>query len=208
MKEMGPGARWEMIDNVCGFHNWRKMVELENMLLHQMLEVIPEAIAHHEDFCKFTSGLLAQCPADVSAWRTMLEEWEVDHSKPDPYVLPKSTVTLAEVHLKLAKEEQARVQAMQDAQLDVSPGTFLLGDHHGADSDTALHEGLRAFAMEHAAMERNLAANFDSKWTVVWQRMQTILRDLNTAVQVLDSSLDAASEQDNDIESEAVDLDA
>ncbi|KAL6302867.1 hypothetical protein BKA93DRAFT_818322 [Sparassis latifolia] len=336
-KEMGPGARWETIDDVCGFRNWRKTVKLGNMLLCRMLEAIPEAVTHHKDFCKFTSGLLAQCPADISAWRTMLEKWEVDHSKPDPYALPESTVTLAEVRLKLVKEEQARVQAGQDAQSDVSPSAFLLlgmeledqhrqraallkkilrfqeirlaympflptfrqaGTAHAeaenieltmpsslpadlraricvpglaemedelwfAEATEALDDVRRQLRTrtvynhskiknvkgqrlntctravqsgvdgcihaatlhyrhsrsallslcelhdsDHAAMERNLAANFDSKWTVVRQHAQTILRDLNTAVQVLNSSLDAASEQDDDIESEAVDLDA
>ncbi|GBE79491.1 hypothetical protein SCP_0206910 [Sparassis crispa] len=127
MKEMGPGHRWEMIDDICGFRNWRKTVEVGNALLRRMLEAIPEAVVHYEDFAKFTSGLRVQRPADVVAWGVMVEEWEADISKPNPYALPKSKITLADVHLKLAKEEQARIQEGRDMQSpDVSPSSFLL----------------------------------------------------------------------------------
>lgn len=27
-KEMGPGARWETLDDFCGFNNWRKITQL------------------------------------------------------------------------------------------------------------------------------------------------------------------------------------
>ncbi|KAL6298299.1 hypothetical protein BKA93DRAFT_754282 [Sparassis latifolia] len=93
-EEMGPGHRWEMIDDICSFCNWRKTVEVGNALLHRMLEAISEAVVHYKDFVKFTSGF---------------------------------KITLADVHLKLAKEEQARIQEGRDTQSpDVSPSSFLL----------------------------------------------------------------------------------
>ncbi|GBE80335.1 hypothetical protein SCP_0300500 [Sparassis crispa] len=119
------------------------MVEVGNAFLCQMLEAIPEAVVHYEDFAKFTSGLRVQRPADVVAWGVIVEEWEADILKPNPYALPKSKITLANVYLKLAKEEQARIQEGQDAQSDISLSSFLLLGMELEEQQCSLHRLVR-----------------------------------------------------------------
>ncbi len=106
-KEMSPGARWETIDDFCGFANWRKTVQFGKSyclcssitsnicvgddLLRLLIEAVPLAIEHRDDFNAFDRRLRRERPADVTSWERMLRNWENDHKKPNPYVLPKTS---------------------------------------------------------------------------------------------------------------------
>ncbi|OJT01852.1 hypothetical protein TRAPUB_7684 [Trametes pubescens] len=93
-KEMGTGARWEALDDFCGFNNWRKTTQLGDDLLRWQIEAIPQAIAHKADFEAFDRNLRQQRPQDVKEWEEMVVNWERSRDGPNPYVLPKTYIQL------------------------------------------------------------------------------------------------------------------
>jgi hypothetical protein len=82
---MGPGGCWDMLDDFCGFHNWRKTVALGefryllryhwshlilgDQLLWKLTLVLPQVVVHHRAYCAFTDSMHTEQPA-------LLEEWE------------------------------------------------------------------------------------------------------------------------------------
>ncbi|KAF8433344.1 hypothetical protein L210DRAFT_3507098 [Boletus edulis BED1] len=97
-KEMGPGARRDILDNYFGYSNWRKMVCLS-------LEELKEGLAvDHADL--------------LSTWRMQVLEWERDQTKLNPYERAGNNIdskgslamTIAMVRLQLAKEEARDLQ--------------------------------------------------------------------------------------------------
>ncbi|KIM82772.1 hypothetical protein PILCRDRAFT_7683 [Piloderma croceum F 1598] len=124
--EMVPGHRWETLDDCCGWVNWRKTMGLGNLLLKRLLVAIPHAIQTCNDIVALTSSLRAENPDELTAMENELQAWEADKSKPDPYRLPKSNVTLTQVRLVMAEEEKVRAEEGATYVHDVSAGAFLL----------------------------------------------------------------------------------
>ncbi|ESK82537.1 hypothetical protein Moror_14373 [Moniliophthora roreri MCA 2997] len=77
---MSAGGRWDMINDHCNYSNWHKTVQLDNSLLKKLVKAITEA-------------------------KAQITEWEWDHTKPCPYDLPASMVTMAKVKRQLAEED-------------------------------------------------------------------------------------------------------
>ncbi|KAJ2970129.1 hypothetical protein NUW54_g12800 [Trametes sanguinea] len=125
-KEMNPGARWETIDDFCGFANWRKTVQLGDDLLRLMIEAIPLAQDHAADFAAFDRRLRQERAADVAAWERMVADWEVDRRKPNPYILPKPTISRADVQLRYLTEENREIAAGRVAAEGMGPCSFIV----------------------------------------------------------------------------------
>ncbi|KAF7965306.1 hypothetical protein HWV62_44514 [Athelia sp. TMB] len=124
--EMLPGHRWETLDDCCSWANWRKSMGLGKLLLKHLLLAIPEAIRTANDFNRFDSRLREQNPGEVAIMERELVEWEVDHSKPDPYQVPRSTVTMDQVRYVMAAEEKERAEVGTTFIHAVSTSAFLL----------------------------------------------------------------------------------
>ncbi|KAI0685039.1 hypothetical protein C8T65DRAFT_712813 [Cerioporus squamosus] len=82
-KEMGPGSRHDMLDDVFGDQNWAKVTKLPASLLTRIKVAVVERAKHVNVFEKFTLSL----PADsVSQWKEMVELWEESpKTAPNPY---------------------------------------------------------------------------------------------------------------------------
>ncbi|KAF8210750.1 hypothetical protein K438DRAFT_1958972 [Mycena galopus ATCC 62051] len=131
---MGPGSREDTIDDLCGFLNWKKTVNLGQLLLRKMVLAIPQAMIHSCAFHSFTTGLREEHEEDLRRWEKMVRDWEAvtdkdadGEGKVDPYNYAEvEAVTMADVLVRLAEEEHARVIRDGELALAVKPGPFLM----------------------------------------------------------------------------------
>ncbi|TFY56545.1 hypothetical protein EVJ58_g7570, partial [Rhodofomes roseus] len=108
-KEMGPGHRHDVLDDVFGDYNWRKVRQLGPTLLAKIGDAVPMAKELQLAFDEFTEVLPL---ASIAAWTQMVEEWEDDPAnKPNPFVAVEPKVTMAAVRRELAEEEAALLEA-------------------------------------------------------------------------------------------------
>ncbi|KAJ7866049.1 hypothetical protein B0H14DRAFT_3084255 [Mycena olivaceomarginata] len=109
---MGPGSREDTIDDLCGFSNWRKTVDLGNSLLRKMVLAIPQAMIHSRAFHAFTDGLKSAHEPDLREWETTIRAWEADplNAATNPFEYPEiEGETVADVMKHLSEEDHARV---------------------------------------------------------------------------------------------------
>ncbi|KAK0230564.1 hypothetical protein IW262DRAFT_1478045 [Armillaria fumosa] len=92
-REMGPGHR---------HFNWQKNVLQGDTLLHKIKDAMPKASEHEDQFECFTASLPQ---SDVAKWTEMVEAWEVDRNKPNPFARTIASKTEAAMHLQLARED-------------------------------------------------------------------------------------------------------
>ena len=88
---MGPGGRWDTLDDFCNYHNWRKTVNLGDQLLRRLTLAIPEAVIHHRAFRAFSEGLLEDHGDILKDWERQVCEWEADGNSVCPYDLPEES---------------------------------------------------------------------------------------------------------------------
>ncbi|KAK0472663.1 hypothetical protein IW261DRAFT_1553319 [Armillaria novae-zelandiae] len=81
-REMGPGHQCEKLDQHFGDFNWQKNVLQGDTLLHKIKDAMPKASKHEDRFKHFTASLPQ---SDVAKWTKMVEVWEVDRNKPNPF---------------------------------------------------------------------------------------------------------------------------
>jgi hypothetical protein len=104
--EMGPGARRDTLDDFCGYHNWRKVVNsgksfsmrtqhansdisAGNSLLKKMVEAMPEAISHRQAFVAFDKHLRVNRKDQVKQWEVEYDAW-VKQPKASPCIFDTS----------------------------------------------------------------------------------------------------------------------
>ncbi|KAJ7795383.1 hypothetical protein B0H14DRAFT_2391674 [Mycena olivaceomarginata] len=124
---MGPGSREDTINDLCGFSNWRKTVDLGNSLLRKMVLAIPQAMIHSRAFHAFTDGLKSAHEPDLREWETTIRAWEADplNAATNPFEYPEIEGTVADVMKHLSEEDHARVSRNGASELLVKPAAFL-----------------------------------------------------------------------------------
>ncbi|KAJ7761170.1 hypothetical protein DFH07DRAFT_957248 [Mycena maculata] len=136
---MGPGSREDTIDDLCGFSNWKKTVDLGNSLLRKMVLAIPQAMIHSRAFHSFTNGLCDGHEEDLHKWEKMVRAWEVDATLECPYDYAEVEAnTMAEVMHRFSEEEHARVVRNGAAALQVKPAAFLMAGIQIQESQAAV----------------------------------------------------------------------
>ncbi|KDQ26081.1 hypothetical protein PLEOSDRAFT_169883 [Pleurotus ostreatus PC15] len=120
---MGPGGRQDTLDDFCNFWNWRKTVNLKNLLLEKMMLVIPQALVHHQAFCAFTSGLREHHAVELCEWEKQVQAWETDQTNPCPFDLLRDDIRMSDVKKAMAEEEHRTVERGLG---DTSPSAFLI----------------------------------------------------------------------------------
>ncbi|KAJ7715473.1 hypothetical protein B0H16DRAFT_1805290 [Mycena metata] len=126
---MGPGSREDTIDDLCGFSNWRKTVDLGNSLLRKMVLAIPQAMVHSRAFHAFTDGLQREHEAELRDWDALIREWECDplNAEINPFDYPEvEGETMADVMKRISEEDHARVVKDGAGALAVKPAGFLV----------------------------------------------------------------------------------
>jgi hypothetical protein len=84
--EMGPGARHDTLDDHWGHWNWQKLIGLRELLKKRLLKAIPERNFQHDSLAMFTEHQAEHIPT----WKAMVDDFEADSTKLNPYELPKS----------------------------------------------------------------------------------------------------------------------
>ncbi|KAK0221290.1 hypothetical protein IW262DRAFT_1447825 [Armillaria fumosa] len=87
-REMGPGHQWEKLDQHFGDFNWQKNVSQGDTLLCKIKDAIPKA-SDHEDWFEHFMASLPQ--SDIVKWTKMVEAWEMDRNKPNPFAWTVAT---------------------------------------------------------------------------------------------------------------------
>ncbi|KAH9836221.1 uncharacterized protein C8Q71DRAFT_708478 [Rhodofomes roseus] len=162
-KEMGPGHRRDVLDDVFGAYNWGKVRQLAPTLLKKVKTAVDKHVTHQQAFDDFTQVLPAE---SVQLWTTMVEKWEDDpEHNPNPFAATEPTVTMAAVRRALAEEEAALLHKLTNLPIyrHLTDGHFTrrrlradvkkLGDHST--------DNQRATVLERAnALRRKLEAWF------------------------------------------------
>ncbi|KAI0059390.1 hypothetical protein BV25DRAFT_1871612 [Artomyces pyxidatus] len=103
-REMSSESRHEALDDFFGAINWRKTTSLGTQLQKSLKEAVPALEKHMAAYEEHT----ATFPQPVlDRWEAMIEAWDKDHKKPNPYHEPAAVHTVADVRLELAQEEAA-----------------------------------------------------------------------------------------------------
>ncbi|RDX39693.1 hypothetical protein OH76DRAFT_1367263 [Lentinus brumalis] len=127
LKEMGPGARKETLDDLCSFNNWRKTVKFGEQLLRLMVEALPEAMVHKKEFEAFDAKLRRERPGEVKQWEDMVLAWEQDRrGSPSPFVIQNHDATRTDVRLRLLAEENLTTVNDTAATLETGPSAFIV----------------------------------------------------------------------------------
>ncbi|KAJ7745164.1 hypothetical protein B0H14DRAFT_2637194 [Mycena olivaceomarginata] len=122
----GPGARHDMLDDHWNFWNWLKTIGLPKQLLAAILRrrldnARKEQVKQREGFELFTLQQAEQVPA----WKEMVEEFEADETKKNPYEVKITGLTEAEVRLKFAQEEEEEAKNGVPVLHEVTPSSFI-----------------------------------------------------------------------------------
>ncbi|KAJ7242525.1 hypothetical protein C8J57DRAFT_1526216 [Mycena rebaudengoi] len=117
-KMMGPGSWHLTMEDMFGFHNWRRTVSYREVLGRQMAENV-EA---------FNMGLVAEVPEIVAQWKGWVKDWEsrqhIDGME-SPFEFKNRGHTLKDIRLKLAKEELVLSGAGVEIEREDTPSTFI-----------------------------------------------------------------------------------
>ncbi|GBE78370.1 hypothetical protein SCP_0112550 [Sparassis crispa] len=96
-KKMGPSSRRDFLDDVFADYNWRKLPCFWP----------PERNNQVFAFAELNDAVMQE---DRDTWRTVVESWEKDPSKPNPFVVTRPAMTQASVHLQLTNEEAVELE--------------------------------------------------------------------------------------------------
>ncbi|KAJ7818764.1 hypothetical protein B0H14DRAFT_2372989 [Mycena olivaceomarginata] len=123
-REMGPGSRHDTLDDHWGHWNWEKLMGLGALLKKCMLRAIPERNFQRGSLATFTENQAEH----VGEWMTMVQAFEADNTRPNPYELPKSGMcaTESDLHLKFVQEEAADEAGGHLPIHNVSPSVFVI----------------------------------------------------------------------------------
>ncbi|THU93004.1 hypothetical protein K435DRAFT_671013, partial [Dendrothele bispora CBS 962.96] len=124
LKEMGPGSHHDTLEDHFGHWNWCKLIGMGALLKQRFIKHSAELLRQEAGFATFTAGQIEEVPA----WKKMVDDFEDGSGKENPYSLPKSgtsRLTLQDVRLDLAKEDETKAIEGVPAICDTAPGEFI-----------------------------------------------------------------------------------
>ncbi|KAK7028192.1 hypothetical protein VNI00_014882 [Paramarasmius palmivorus] len=123
--EMGPGSRHDTLDDHWANWNWRKILGLGSLLTRRW-KLTKTWLTKQQ--CAFDI-LNRNQASQVPVWKKMVEDFEADGSKPNPYAPPTSTITIQMVREELAREYESNLKTLGGPDQDLAsngPGEFIL----------------------------------------------------------------------------------
>ncbi|KAJ7025446.1 hypothetical protein C8F04DRAFT_1212864 [Mycena alexandri] len=128
-KMMGLGSRASTLEDLFGFHNWRRLVAWRSLFATRMRDNVREGQVHRDAFDAFNASLGEKVPEMVEKWKAWVHEWELRQHKDgaeSPFEVTEKVMTMQEIRLKLAKEEMVRSGEGVEVEQEDTPSTFIL----------------------------------------------------------------------------------
>ncbi|KAF9554491.1 hypothetical protein CPC08DRAFT_737663 [Agrocybe pediades] len=135
IREMGPAARHDTLNDHWGGMNFQKTVGFGNFFARRYAEALKMRKKQTEIYNRMASTFT---PATISKWEAMVAAWEANPKAPNPYSEAKTTTTLNDVRLLLAQEDANQAQLGQLPRHKISPTTLLLTGFELEDSQYLL----------------------------------------------------------------------
>ncbi|KAJ7851559.1 hypothetical protein B0H13DRAFT_2360051 [Mycena leptocephala] len=117
----GPGAHHDALDDHWNFWNWLKTIGLPAILRRRLDTARKEQASQREAFEVFSLQQVDRVPA----WKEMVEEFEKDPEKKNPYEMKVRGLTEMEVRLQFATEEAEEAKKGVPALHEVTPSSFI-----------------------------------------------------------------------------------
>ncbi|KAG1869682.1 hypothetical protein C8R48DRAFT_746879 [Suillus tomentosus] len=121
-KEMGPGSRHDTLDDHFGHHNWRKLTGLDLSLRKKLLLALKENRRQREMFAEFDAAIDAP---QRDEWLAMILAWESDKAQSNPYLVPNTNLTEAQMRAAMAEEEKDAIVSGRVLPHETSPSAFI-----------------------------------------------------------------------------------
>ncbi|KAJ3552075.1 hypothetical protein NM688_g4347 [Phlebia brevispora] len=122
-REMGPGARFDTLEDHFGWANWQKTVVLGVLLCDRLRRAIAERAHYQQLYDDFVSGIPKEKAAE---WIKQVIAWERDCSQPDPYYIEPTGMTEADIRLKLAQEDDEEAACGHLSLHSITPAVMLM----------------------------------------------------------------------------------
>ncbi|KAJ7493553.1 hypothetical protein FB451DRAFT_1387723 [Mycena latifolia] len=128
-KMMGVGTRHLTLEDLFGFHNWRRLVAWRGIFASRMAEDVKEGQVHHDTFEVFDAALRENDREMVEGWKGWVTDWEsqqhTDNSE-SPFETAEKVMTMKEIRLKLVKKELIRSGEGVEVEREDTPSTFII----------------------------------------------------------------------------------
>ncbi|KAF7296779.1 CxC2 domain-containing protein [Mycena indigotica] len=118
----GPGARADILDDHWSYWNWKKLLGLPKLLRRRLDSAVHELARQQDAFSLFSS----QQAERVSEWKSLVEEFEADGSKPNPYQATVKGATEAQVREELDRQDEEQQATGIRRIHDISPSAFIV----------------------------------------------------------------------------------
>ncbi|KAJ7050144.1 hypothetical protein C8F01DRAFT_1001117 [Mycena amicta] len=126
-KMMGVGSRASTLEDLFGFHNWRRTVAWRRIFARRMAENVKEGQIHRDAFEALDAALRETAPELVEGWKKWVLQWESRQHKDgteSPFELKEKVMTMQEIRRKLQKEELLRSGEGTEVEQEDTPSTF------------------------------------------------------------------------------------
>ncbi|KAJ6512449.1 hypothetical protein C8R45DRAFT_813144, partial [Mycena sanguinolenta] len=120
-REVGPGARHNVLDCQWSYWNWQKLIGIIDLLRRCMDRARQELKDQTEAFEEFS----AQQADRVPDWKREVLEYEVGTSQKNRYEIQVHSLTEAEVRLQVTQEEAEDASRGVLSVHDISPSSFI-----------------------------------------------------------------------------------
>ncbi|KAJ6506688.1 hypothetical protein C8R45DRAFT_816824 [Mycena sanguinolenta] len=128
-KMMGPGTRHATLEDLFGFHNWRRLVAWRGIFGRRMKENVTEGQIHRDAFDAFNAALEEKVPEMVTKWKGWVHQWEsrqhADGTE-SPFEVKEKVTTMKDIKLRIAKEELLKSGEGIEVEREDTPSTFIM----------------------------------------------------------------------------------
>ncbi|KAJ7105657.1 hypothetical protein C8R44DRAFT_639050 [Mycena epipterygia] len=146
-KMMGIGSRHATLEDLFGFHNWRRLVSWRGIFTKRMKENVMEGQVHRDAFEAFSDALEEEAPELVAKWKAWVTDWESrqhSDSTESPFEVKEKIMSMKEIRLRLAKEEQILSGEGDEVEREDTPSTFIMMGLEIEESQRSLAVDMKA----------------------------------------------------------------